>query len=89
VAIYPVMWQVQCDSCGTTAKGAPGTGVQEVLMASVQQGWVLQAQAQAIPPTVLLCAACAARLAAIRASDGGNGAVPDEKILEHSHGEDS
>lgn len=80
MAIYPTQWQIQCDSCGDVARGASGTGVQEVLMSSVQQGWVLQVQSQAIPPTVMLCVRCATQRAAAAARADDNGAPTEEPV---------
>lgn len=64
MALIPTAWQATCDRCGTMAQSAPNTSAQEMLVASVQQGWLLQVQAQSIPPTVLLCPRCASQVTA-------------------------
>ena len=60
-ALYPSTWTIECDSCGNTARGAQGVAAQGLFVAAVQQGWVLQVNAQEIPPdTTMLCPVCAA-----------------------------
>jgi ribosomal protein S27E len=80
MAVYPVVWQVECDVCGNVSHGNPGVSAQEILTVALQHGWGLQIRsANDVPSVVLRCDVCAATLA----GDDGKSPAADHEHHEH------